>query len=84
MKCRRLQASTQVQWMSDPPADRLAEEGPCTYSTVDLFEPCRNVYIETECSLDTSSFNNSFPGSFPLEVPVDSLNVIGVLICWSR
>lgn len=39
VKCRRLRACTQVQRMSDLPADRLADEAPFTYSAVDFFGP---------------------------------------------
>lgn len=39
VKCRRLRACTQVQRMSDLPADRLTDEAPFTYSAVDFFGP---------------------------------------------
>lgn len=39
VKCRRLRAYTQVQRMSDLPADRLTDEAPFTYSAVDFFGP---------------------------------------------
>lgn len=39
VKCRRLRACTQVQRMSDLPADRLTDKAPFTYSAVDFFGP---------------------------------------------
>lgn len=39
VKCRRLRACTQMQRMSDLPADRLADEAPFTYSAVEFFGP---------------------------------------------